>query len=84
MLDFVKIDHRNTRSGFEVYPRFICMSNRKDIMIRGGDFYAIWDEDNKLWSTDEGDVVRLIDNEIDKYISDNKSFLGYNGVRKYM
>lgn len=84
MLDFVKIDHRNTRSGFEVYPRFICMSNRKDIMIRGGDFYAIWDEDNKLWSTDEGDVVRLIDNEIDKYISDNKSFLGDNVVRKYM
>lgn len=37
-------------------------------MIRGGDFYAIWDEESGLWSTDEDDATRLIDSAIDKYL----------------
>lgn len=42
-------------------------------MIRGGDFYAIWIEEKGLWSTDEGDVIKLIDQELDKYYKENKS-----------
>ena len=40
-------------------------------MIRGGDFYAVWIEELGLWSTDENDVLALIDRELDKYVSDN-------------
>jgi len=36
-------------------------------MIRGKSFYAIWDEENNRWSTDEFDVARLVDQEIFKY-----------------
>ena len=36
-------------------------------MIRGGDFYAIWDEKKNLWSTDELDAARLIDDELRAY-----------------
>ena len=81
MLDFLMITYRNTKSGFEVYPKFIIKSSHKDLMIRGGDFYAIWDEERGLWSTDEGDAIRLIDQEIDEYAEEHKSFLG-EGVRK--
>ncbi len=41
-------------------------------MIRGGDFYAIWIEERGLWSTDEQDALRLIDDELDKLITEHK------------
>lgn len=75
MLDFMKVAYRSTKNGFEVYPNFIVKTNHKDLMIRGSDFYAIWDESRGLWSTDEGDAIRLIDEEIDKYVEENKHFL---------
>lgn len=72
MLDFMRIATRSTKRGtIEVYPKFrIIKSN--DLMIRGGDFYAIWVEDRGLWSTDEYDVVHLIDRELDKYAEENR------------
>lgn len=41
-------------------------------MIRGGDFYAIWIEEAGLWSTDEQDVVDLIDREVSRYCNENE------------
>lgn len=82
MLDFLMIANRSIKSGFEVYPKFVLKSNLTDLMIRGGDFYAIWDEESGMWSTDEGDAIRLIDKEIDKYVDENKQFLGEGKVRK--
>ena len=84
MLDFMTVTYRNTKNGIEVYPKFIVKTNHEDLMIRGSDFYAIWDEDLGVWSTDEGDAIRLIDQEIDKYIEDNKNFLNGNVIKKYM
>ena len=40
-------------------------------MIRGGNFYAIWDEANGRWSTDQDDAIRLIDEAMDKYKAAN-------------
>jgi len=70
MLDFLMISTRSTKRGVvEIYPRFrICKS--KDLMIRGGDFYAIWDEEKGLWSTSEDDVITIIDKELDKFARD--------------
>lgn len=84
MLDFMTVSYKSTRSGFEVFPTFITRTGLKDLMIRGSDFYAIWDEDRRVWSTDEGDVIRLVDREIDRYIEEHKNFLCGNVVRKYM
>lgn len=36
-------------------------------MVRGRSFYAIWDEETGLWSTDEYDVGRLVDEEMRAY-----------------
>lgn len=75
MLDFFMVSTRPGRRGaVEIYPRFIIKKS-SDLMIRGGDFYAIWDEENKRWSTEEDDVKRLIDQELDKYYEENKDRL---------
>ena len=72
MLDFFTIGTRTTKNGTtEVYPKFI-MNKSEDLMIRGGDFYAIWVEDRGLWSTDEQDVIKLVDRETSKYIQEHK------------
>lgn len=72
MLDFLMISTRSTKRGVtEIYPKFI-VGKHSDLMIRGGDFYAIWIEELGLWSTDEQDVIRLIDTELDKYAEANR------------
>lgn len=70
MLDFMTISTRTVKNSTEIGPKFIIKKS-KDLMIRGGDFYAIWDEERKMWSTDEDDVTRLIDNELRKYVDDH-------------
>ena len=45
-------------------------------MIRGGDFYAVWNEEAGLWSTNESDALRMIDNELKKYAEDHAAILG--------
>ena len=73
MLDFMKIAHRSTKRGvIEIYPQFQIMKSR-DLMIRGGDFYAIWVEERGLWSTDEQDAIDLIDRELARYEKENKA-----------
>ena len=72
MFDFLLISTRfPKRDVVEIYPKFI-VGKSSDLMIRGGDFYAIWIEELGLWSTDEQDVIRLIDRELDKYAKENK------------
>lgn len=41
----------------------------KDLMKKGGKFYAILDHETSMWSTNEQDTVRFIDREIANYIS---------------
>lgn len=68
-LDFFRIKERSTQKGaLEVYPDFrVCRS--KDLMVRSKSFYAVWDEAKNLWSTDEYDIQRLIDEELDRYVA---------------
>ena len=71
MIDFFVISTRPGKRGtVEVYPKFIIKKST-DFMIRGGDFYAIWVEERGLWSTDEDDVVQLIDRELNDYVQKN-------------
>lgn len=67
MLDFFVISTRSPKKDvIEIYPKFIVKKSN-DLMIRGGDFYAVWVEELGLWSTDEQDALRIIDQELDKY-----------------
>lgn len=63
-MDFYQCRTRLTKNGTtELYPGF-RVGRSSDLMVRGGNFYAIWDEKAGLWSTDEYDVARLVDAEL--------------------
>lgn len=74
-MDFYKILERSTARGrgdkkeiisIDIYPDFI-VGRSKDLMIRGKSVYAVWDEDKGLWSQDEYDVQRLVDQDMYHY-----------------
>ena len=78
MLDFLIIATRSKKADvIEIYPKFVIKKS-KDLMIRGGDFYAIWVDDKKLWSTDENDALALIDKELEAFSKDYRD--KFNGV----
>lgn len=82
MIDFLKIATRYPkRDVVEIYPKFLVKTS-SDLMIRGGDFYAVWIEERGLWSTNEQDVVDLIDRELDRYYEENKH--KFDGVVKIL
>ena len=65
MLDFYTIAEDVVKKGsYEVYPNFLVMGHPKDLMIRGKDFYAVWMEDTGMWSTDEDDIIKIVDKDI--------------------
>ena len=70
MVDFLIISTRSTKKGTEIFPKFRLYPKSKDLMIRGGDFYAVWIEERGLWSTNEDDALAIIDNELKKYADD--------------
>lgn len=73
MIDFLLISTRSPKRGLtEIYPKFIIRNPSADLMIRGGDFYAIWLEELGLWSTNEQDALALIDRELDRYAKENR------------
>lgn len=70
-MDFFHIGEREIEKGpnkgkIEIYPDF-QVGRSQDLMVRGRSFYAIWDEEVGLWSTDEYDVQRLVDVEIKRH-----------------
>lgn len=78
MFDFFTVSTRATSKGtIEIYPKFFIRKS-SDLMIRGGDFYAIWVEERGLWSTDEDDALQLIDRELDKYAEENRHKISSN------
>lgn len=73
MIDFLMISTSSPKKGVvEVYPKFIIKKSN-DLMIRGKDFYAIWLEEKGLWSTEEQDVIHLVDAALEEYAKDLKA-----------
>lgn len=81
MLDFIKIKEKSTKIGLEIYPAFIIKSSFDDLMIRGGDFYAVWNDYTQLWSTDEGVLINLIDSELEQYAKNYETRTGAKPAR---
>lgn len=81
MFDFLKmkVDNRDNKALTIVSPEFLaCKSS--DLMIRGRDFYAIWDERTGMWSTDENDAIQQIDSELMKYTEEHRESMNRNVV----
>ena len=72
MLDFVKVvSVPNKKGGYDIIPKFI-IKRSSDLMIRGGDFYAVWDESKNLWSVDEQDAIQMIDDQVERVKSETE------------
>lgn len=95
-MDFYRINTKEMKDGtLQLYPDFI-VGRSKDLMVRGRSFYALWDEEKSLWSTDEYDVQRLVDAELHAYsdahpekhyqVADLRSFTtkNWSTFRQYM
>lgn len=76
MVDFMMVSERLVKKGgletWEVYPKFKIKNPSDDLMIKGNDFYAVWDERKGMWSTSEQDVIEIVDGELDKYAREHK------------
>ena len=78
-MDFYKIVERYVRKDrIEIYPDFL---NKKvdDLLVRGKDFYAVWNEETGLWSTDPLDVQRAVDRDLWEYAEKKKAQGVYEG-----
>lgn len=65
--DYFEIQRRDIKKGVvELSPTFIVKSKSKDLMIRGQDFYAVWDNEEGLWSKSEDVVIRQVDSALEE------------------
>ena len=62
-MDFYRIIKVEKKDGFHIRPDW-KVGRYTDLMTRGKSFYAIWDEERGLWSTDIYDVQRLVDEDL--------------------
>lgn len=81
-MDFFNVVVSEVKSGprkgeFDIFPDFI-VGRSEDLMVKGKSFYAIWDEEKQIWSTDEYDVQRLVDDEIRRKIKDIDPSMAYS------
>jgi uncharacterized protein DUF5906 len=86
-VDFFQIAIREIERGpdkgkLEIYPDFV-IGRSKDLMVRGRSFYAIWDEDANMWSTDEYDVQRIVDSKLKSYAKENPGIAKVKYMRSF-
>ena len=82
-MDFVRICTKTNKDNTEVFPDFV-VKRSKDLMIQGTHVYAVWDEKNNMWSTDEYDVQRLVDEELSAEASKYEEKTGVQPTVKYL
>lgn len=84
MVDFLIISKKTTKDGVEIYPKFRLYPKSKDLMIRGGDFYAVWNEETGMWSTNEDDASQIVDHELKKAAEEYETKVGVKPRVLYM
>ena len=73
-MDFYTIEAiRNGHGRIEISPSLRVIKS-KDLMIKGGKFYAFWDDANSIWCTDMYRLYECIDNDIQKFLEDKPEF----------
>lgn len=64
-MDFYRIlEKENRDASISLIPDY-SIEQSKDLMIRGGSFYAVWDQARNRWSQNSYDLIRLVDAELD-------------------
>lgn len=70
MYDFLKVNKKwdSKAQRYIYYPSFEVKSTIKDLMVRGGYFYAIYNEETGLWETEDPKAIELIDDQVREYV----------------
>jgi hypothetical protein len=82
-MDFFEIRERQGKGTIEVFPDF-KVGRSKDLMLRAGGFYAVYDEAAGLWSDDEYAVQRLVDAELFGYADELRTRTNQSVIVKAM
>ena len=72
---YTKVVNEKKDGSLEIRPDW-KIGRSTDLMTRGGSFYAIWDEERGLWSTDIYDVQRLVDEDLVLYANELRKKTG--------
>lgn len=64
MFDFLKVKKDYQKGRYYYKPTFIAKSSIKDLMTRGGNFYAIYDEETGFWTKSKPRAIELIDKQV--------------------
>lgn len=78
-MDFYELDISEKKGCDYISPDFL-ISKSKDLMIRGQEFYAVYNKMTGFWSTNIYDVATLVDAEMDEYA---RSAYGGDRARSY-
>lgn len=83
MRRFIKVKDEVKKKGKDnvrvIYPDFKI--HGKDIMKKGGQFYAVLDPETQMWSQDPSVLYRIIDDEVNNYVKKTYKTDGYGEVR---
>jgi len=67
-MDFIRVGQKENKDGTrEFFPAFLALESQ-DLVIRGGQFSAIWDEDTNLYSRRLSHVPDIIDRAFAKLV----------------
>jgi len=67
-MDFIRVGQKENKDGTrEFFPAFLALESQ-DLVIRGGQFAAIWDEDTNLYSRRLSHVPDIIDRAFHKMV----------------
>lgn len=70
-MDFYRIRIKESKGFDQAYPDWV-VDNSEDLMVRGGAFYAVWNEATGMWSTNEYDVQRIVDEDLKRFVEECK------------
>lgn len=65
-MDFFNVKESTAKDGTRTLSPDFIVGDPKDIMVRGKEFYAVWDSEAGLWSKNPKDVVRIVDKELNE------------------
>lgn len=72
-MDFYEIETapmRGQAGMMEARPNFLYLNSR-DIMLRNGNFIAVWNPETGLWSKNENDVINIVDSDVCDYVNNS-------------
>ena len=67
MFDFIRVRKTYQNKRYYYRPTFTIKSSIKDVMTRGGEFYAFYDEATGFWSDDKPKLYETIDEQVRAY-----------------